>query len=215
MVETNNYCKEYEKTYYSTGYVTDTTKVGKYNYEVQFLDLPSDVNSVAIVGNSKSYFSNSNTDYQAYINNRGNLYMTGNTGKYNVAINNASTFRNTSLKKNNFTFEVSGAYYNRAEGNYATTITINYKNLNGVSPYYASNLSQNVYFVPLKFDVSYTRESKCKWDLASNASKYEDYAIIDTDTEYTWTHRTFEYKWSKEKSLAGYTYTGEYEDRAE
>lgn len=215
LVETNNYCKEYEKTYYSTGYVTDTTKVGKYNYEVQFLDLPSDVNSVAIVGNSKSYFSNSNTDYQAYINNRGNLYMTGNTGKYNVAINNASTFRNTSLKKNNFTFEVSGAYYNRAEGNYATTITINYKNLNGVSPYYASNLSQNVYFVPLKFDVSYTRESKCKWDLASNASKYEDYAIIDTDTEYTWTHRTFEYKWSKEKSLAGYTYTGEYEDRAE
>ena len=214
-VKTYNYCKEYEKTYYSTGYVTDTTKVGKYNYEVQFLDLPSDVNSVAVVNSSKSYFSNSNTDYQAYINNRGNLYMTGNTGKYNVPISNASTFRNTSLKRNNFTFEVSGAYYNRAEGNYATTITINYKNLNGVSPYYASNLSHNVYFVPLKFDISYSRNSTCYRDYESNQWKYKNYSISEPEEEYTWTHRTFDYKWSKETSLAGYTYTGEYEDRAE
>ena len=214
-VTTYNYCKEYEQTYYSTGYVADWTKIGKYSYEVQFTDLPSDVNSVAVVNSSKSYFGSSTSDYQAYINNRGALYMTGNNGKANVAVTNAYTFRNSSLTKNNFTFDVSGAYYSKSQKNWATTITINYKNLNGVTPYYASNLNSNVYFVPLKFDISYSRDKTCVRDYESNKNKYTNYSISDpkTKTETTWIHRTYEYTWSKETKLDGYTYTGEYEDR--
>ncbi len=214
-VTTYNYCKEYEQTYYSTGYVADWTKVGKYSYEVQFTDLPSDVNSVAVVNSSKSYFGSSTSDYQAYINNRGSLYMTGNNNKANVTVTNAYAFRNSSLTKNNFTFEVSGAYYSKTQKNWATTITINYKNLNGVTPYYASNLNSNVYFVPLKFDISYSRDKTCVRDYESNKNKYTNYSISDPETETTWMHRTYEYTWSKETKLDGYTYTGQYEDRTE
>ena len=215
LVTTYNYCKEYEKTYYTTSYVTDWTNVGKYSYEVQFTDLPSDVNDVAVVNSSKSYFGSSTSDYQAYINSRGALYMTGNTGKNDSRVTNAYTFRNSSLTKNNFGFTVSGAYYNKSQKYWATTITINYKNLNGVTAYYDSNLKTNVYFVPLKFDISYSRDNTCIRDYESNKSKYTNYSMSDpkTEAETTWMHRTYEYTWSKETKLDGYTYTGEYEDR--
>lgn len=211
---TYNYCKVYSDTYYSTGYVTDTTKTGKYEYEVQYLELPSDVNSVAVVNSSKSYFSSGLTDYKAYIKNRGNLYMTGNTGLYNVSITNPTLFRESSLKKSNFSYTISGAYYNKAVKEWATTITINYKNLYGVEPYYASNLAKNVYFVPVKWDIEYTRDSKCYRDTEENKNKYTDYSISDPETSYKWVHRTYEYKWSTETSLDGYTYTGIKEERS-
>lgn len=213
-VKYNYYCKECIKTYYSTSYIGTSKNSGTYNYELQFMDLPSDAQNVAIVNNSKSYFSNSNTDYQAYINARGNLYMTGNDGTRNVAISNATAFRASSLKSNNFRFSVTGAYYNSSVAHWAAGVTINYYNISGITPYYANNLKANVIFVPFKFNVTYTRPSACTWDLDSNRSKYNGYMITDSKQEYTWKHRVPQYTWSKETSLSGYTYTGQYEDRA-
>ena len=137
--------------------------------------------------------------------------MTGNTGKYNVPISSATTFKNTSLKRNNFTFDVSGIYL--SGGVYRATVTINYKNTSGVEPYYASNLGYDVYFVPLKFDVSFAYTDDCVRDTADNQDKYDGYSISNPKKETTWMHRSPEYKWSTSKTLAGYTYTGIYEDR--
>ena len=211
-VKTYNYCKKYTDTYYSTSYVMNS-KTTSYSYEAQFVKLPSNAENVAIVNNSISYFSSSTTDYQSYINERGSLYMTNNNSSYNVSIKNASTFRNTSLKTANFDFTVSGAYYNSSKDYWATKIKIYNINLNGVTPYYASNLNANVYFVPVKFDVVYTKSNKCTRDLASNSDNYKNYVKTDLERETVTKYRTVEYKWSKESSLSGYTYTGEYEDR--
>ncbi len=207
------YCKNEEKTYYTTGYVSDSTTLNyTYSYELQFLDLdPDEVSNVAVVNSSKSYFSSSLTDYKAYMNARGTLYMTGNTGKYDVSISNATSFRTSSLKSSNFTFGVSGVYY--SGGVYRAKVTINYKNHSGVTGYYASNLGYNVYFVPLKFDVSYTDLDNCVKDTKDNQSNYSDYDVTNQTTEYVWYHRIVTYKWSTQKNLSGYEYTGEYEDR--
>ena len=139
--------------------------------------------------------------------------MTGNDGKNDVRITNPYAFRASSLNKNNFSFTVSGAYYNKYEKNWATEITVNYKNLNGVTPYEISK-NYSVYFVPLKFNVSYTRTSTCVRDYESNQWKYKNYSISDPDVEYKWMHRLPEYVWSKENKLDGYKYTGISEDRA-
>ena len=213
---TYDYCKDTEKTYYTTGYVTDTTKKNStYTYELQFKDLdPDEINesTIGVVNSSKSYFSTSGTtDYRAYINNRGNLYMTGNTGKYNVSLSNAVSFKNSSLKRNNFTFDVSGIYL--SGGVYRAEVTINYKNNSGVTPYYASNLGYDVYFVPLKFDVSFAYWDDCVRDSADNQDQYDGYSISNPKKEKYWVHRSLEYKWSTSKTLKGYTYTGIYEDR--
>ena len=213
---TYDYCKDTEKTYYTTGYVTDSTKKNStYEYEIQFLDLdPDDINdaTIGVVNSSKSYFSTSGyTDYRAYLNNRGNLYMTGNNDRYNVAISNVTSYKNSSLKSNNFTFDVSGVYL--SGGVYRVTVTINYKNHNGVTPYYASNLGYDVYFVPLKFDVSFAYNDDCVRDTADNQDRYDGYSISNPKKETTWMHRSPEYRWSTQKTLDGYEYTGIYEDK--
>ena len=123
----------------------------------------------------------------------------------------SSSFKNSSLKRNNFTFDVSGIYL--SGGVYRATVTINYKNTSGVDPYYASNLGYDVYFVPLKFDVSFAYTDDCIRDTAENQDKYDGYSISNPKKEKYWVHRSLEYKWSTSKTLKGYTYTGIYEDR--
>ncbi len=206
-VKTYNYCKKYNKTFYTTSYVTNKKTSGSYSYKIQFTDLPSDVNNVTL--NSSSYFSNSTSDYQEYINSRGNLYMTGNTGKNNLVITDANSFKNSSLKSNNFTFSVGNV--TKESNTWYTTINVNYTNLNGVTPYCVTSSGYYTYLVPIKFNISYTTE--CKRDLESNKNKYANYLATDEKNENIWFHRTKEYVWSKETSLSGYTYTGEYEDR--
>ena len=214
---TYNYCKDTERTYYTTGYVTDSTPTNsRLEYELQLLDIdPDEVveDSVAIINSSKSYFSNSLTDYRKYLSNRGNMVMTGGNGDYSVALSSSqvSQYKNSSLTKNNFTFDISGVYYEG--GVYRVYITEYYKNHNGVKPFYASNLGFNVYFVPLKFTISFAYEDDCIRDLADNQDKYDGYSISDPKKETTWMHRIPTYRWSTEKTLDGYEYTGIYEDR--
>ena len=211
---TYNYCLPTEKTYYSTSYVSNSTNTNSgYNYEIQFLDIdPNDIEgTVKIVNSSESYFSSGLTDYRTYINNKNDIYMTGNTGRYDVLPSNPTSFRNSSLDSSNFTFNVGNIYL--SGGIYRTTVTINYKNHNGVTPY-NSNLGYQVYFVPLKFDVEFIDKNDCIRDTEENEYLYDGYKMRDPKEETAYMHRIpIKYKWSTEKYLEGYEYTGIYEDR--
>lgn len=208
-ITTYNYCKENTRSYYTMAYITDNCDARSYTYEFQLANLPSNATDITI--KNKSYFDSSLTDYQAYINYRNNQYMSGNSGNKKIVINDVNAFRNSSLKSNNFTFSISNPYY-KTDG-YKTSVTINYKNSNNVNAYYESNLNRNIYFMPVKFDVSYITADSCKKDLSSNSFKYSGYIKKDQETTTSWIHRTPEYKWSTETSLDGYTRTGNYEDR--
>lgn len=216
-VTTYNYCLETTKTYRSTGYVTEGTNPHTYTYELQFLDIdPYRVNdsTIGVINSSKSYYGSSLADYRAYMADKKKsnyLYMTGNTGKYDVRIPDEYIYRNSSLKSNNFTFNVSGIRL--VNGVYRATVTVNFKNYYGVTPYYSSNLGKNVYFVPLKFDVSYADRYNCVRDLESNKWNYSNHYMTDPYTTTEWMHRTVEYKWSTSTKLSGWEYTGEYRDK--
>ena len=216
-VKTYNYCKqnEYEKTYYVTDYVNKIIKSSNYDYDVYLKDIPSDAENVTLVKNSDSYFNSNNTaDYQNYIYNRNNIELYSNKGKDYVSLNNAFNFRDSSLKKSNFKFSVDDDIYYDSNKNYWTTnVKIRYKNADDVTPYYSSNISKYIYFIPIKFTVSYTLDDSCVRDTESNASKYSNYSKTECKYETVWKHKNAEYVWSKETKLDGYTYTGEYEDR--
>lgn len=206
---TYNYCKVDNKTVYSTSWVGSSSKSTSYNYELQMLNIPENVNDLKIDRNSISYFSNNLTDYQAYIDNKYNVYQTGNDFKWDIIPKNSTVFRASALTRNNFGFTVQDAYL--SGGVYRTKININYYNGNGVVPYQSDKGS--VYFVPLKFNVTYTDKSTCVRDTEANAGKYVGYTKTDKIVETKWVHRIPTYKWSKETSLAGWEYTGIYEDR--
>ena len=211
---TYNYCKLTNKTYYTDSYVSKTDSYPyTYNYELQILDIdPNDIVSGSIDLVSSSYFSSGLTDYQAYLDQRDRfLAMTGNTGEYDAEVSSASTMRNGALKSNNFTYRLSDIYL--SGGYYRTRVTINYRNPNGVNPYYASNLGYYIYSVPVKFVVEYAKKSDCVRDTAENSSKYSGYIKTDPQTETTWRHRIPEYKWTTNRTESGWTYTGVYEDR--
>ena len=116
-------------------------------------------------------------------------------------------YRASSLKSKNFDFDVSGIY--RKGNNYYVDITINVKNTDGAQKYYDKKLGYSLYYVPLKFDLSYSLEDDCIRDYKSNESKYPNYSVSDPKTIIKWKHRTYEYIWSKTKDLEGWTFTGE------
>ena len=220
-VTSYNYCKETTKTYYTSSYVTDwTDKNSSYSYEYQMLDLdPTKIaeGTIGVVASSKSYFNNNNlADYNNYLaaKNAGVMYMTGNTGKGDSSLTNAGQLKTSSLTSKNFTFNISGAYLQG--GTYRTTITINYKNNNGVTPYYDSKLGYNVYAVPVKFDVSFAYNSDCIRDYAGNEKYYSNRgytSISNPQITQRWQHRTITTTWSSDSNLSGWTKTGNTEYR--
>ena len=217
-VTTYNYCEQTTRTYYSSSYVSANSGAKTYQYEFQILDLdPSDlVQGAKIVTSSKSYFNlSSYADYNNYKaeKNRFAVYMTGNTGAYDTSLPSASVFNRSSLGSSNFTFGIGSLYLQ--SGIYRTNITINFKNGTGVSSYTSSNTSINdpLFFVPVKFDVVFADKSDCVRDTAANSSNYSNALVLDPQTQDVWEHRTVTYKWSTSKTLSGWTYTGEYEDR--
>ncbi|MEG1009516.1 MAG: hypothetical protein RSF67_06880, partial [Clostridia bacterium] len=204
-----DYCKEHTNTYYTSSYI-DAKRANntKYTYTIKLDNISNYRTKENTVGvSNKSYFSPNLTDYIAYLNTRDeNITMIGANQKYNVYPNSIYDFKNSSLDIDNFTFNVSGAYKN---GNaYFVDVTINYKNGNGIIPYNAKNIGYNVYFVPLKFNVSYSTNSDCIRDTELNKWKYNGYSVSNPSYETGCHHREIFYKWSTEKSLAGYTYTG-------
>lgn len=213
-ITTSDFCPIERKTYYSSGYVTQGTTKGSYNYELQLKDIyPEDVAHIRL--SSKSYFSNSGTkDYKEYINQKySSLYMTGNSYKYEAYVSNPTTMKNSSLRSSNFTFDVSKIYYSKPYDTYATTVTINFRDYRGITPFYANSFNQYVYFVPLKFEVEVAYKDECIHDVDENWTRYDNSFVLNTREERIWTHRTVDYTWSTNKNLSGWEYTGVYEDR--
>ena len=139
--------------------------------------------------------------------------MTGNSGSREVEPTTAYTFSRSALGSSNFTFGVGGLFLQ--SGIYRSTITINYKNGTGVTPYTSSNsnITDPLFFVPIKFDIKYAAKDDCVRDTVNHASRYTDAIVTDPRTEEVWEHRNINYKWSTNKNLSGWTWTGEYEDR--
>ena len=217
-VTTYNYCEQTTRTYYTVSYVSASSGAKTYQYEFQILDLdPADlVQPAKIVTSSKDYFNRSTaTDYNNYIaeKNRFAVYKTGNTGSLDVEQTTAYTFSRSALGSTNFTFAVGSLYLQ--SGIYRSNITVNYKNGTGVTAYTSSNsnIKDPLFFVPIKFNVVFADKADCVRDTAANSSKYSNALVLDPQTKEVWEHRNINYKWSTNKNLSGWTWTGEYEDR--
>ena len=142
------------------------------------------------------------------------IEMVGATGKGDANITNVYVFRDTSLKYGNFSYDISNAY--RSGNSYYVNVTIRPLNLNGISlAFNDPKMGYSLYFVPLKFNISYINKNCCVRDNANKLSTYtsKGYVYRDKQTEYYWMHRIPEYKWSTEKVLSGWTYTGTMEYR--
>ena len=134
-------------------------------------------------------------------------------GRQEVKINDATTFKNASLEKDNFTFSFDKTKYDYSQRTWATEISVKYNNYNGAKKYTVSDHVGDVIFTPIKFNILYTKADTCKRDLESNSNKYKGYIKIEENVSSKWLHRTPEYVWSKDSNLSGYTKTGNYEDR--
>ena len=197
----SEYCENETHTYYTVSYVT---KKQSYTYKLELTNLDN-VSSVKI--KNDNYFTSYN-DYKRYINNKyEDLEMVGGN---TVSLPKASVIRDASLESDNFKYTISKVY--KEKGKYYVDVTVTVKNLTGVTPYYESNIKSNIYYVPIKFTVSYLDKNDCIVDKTDNSKNYSDYTIIDTWTEtvdiYRYKNVIPEYKYSSANSLSGYTKTG-------
>lgn len=200
-VSYSKYCKNEEYTYYTVSY---TNRVTSYNYKLELTNLDN-VNSVKV--KSDSYFNGYN-DYQNYITNKyKSLEMVG--GETH-SLPSATILENASLTSKNFEYIVSNVY--KENGKYYVNISIKTKTLNGVTPYYESNISKKIYYVPVKFTISYINENNCVDDKTENKTNYTNYTLMNTWTEKVNIYRhiitTKEIVYSNQTSLEGYTKTG-------
>ena len=103
----------------------------------------------------------------------------GVSDKYSVPFTSGSMLKTYSLKSTNFNKYLSSPY--KSNGIWYTDATVNIRNYNNVTKYYAPNLKDYIYFVPFYFDVEYTDQYDCFDDKASNSYKYKDnYKIVNT-----------------------------------
>lgn len=189
------YCADdQEKTYYTTSYVgVDVESGTSYKYRIRLDDIdPAKVSesSVGVVNSSKSYFGGTE-DYQEYINSRDEhitLLTAAGTAhtdtSHNVYMTDPEAFKASSLKRNNFDFNISGVKLHD-DGYYYVEVTIEVKGVSGVTPYASSNAGE-VYFVPVKFDVAYSNLDDCVVDSAELADEYSaaGYSVGLTDDQY-------------------------------
>jgi len=199
----SNYCKIEEYTYRTVGFITEKMN---YSYKLELTNLDN-VSNVEI--ESDSYFTGLN-DYQKYLNKASqDLQMEGAKPEDSISLPNASSVKNASLDSDNFTYTVSDVY--KENGKYYVDIKVKVKNLNGVTPYYTSKIKSNVYYVPIKFTVSYVNKDNCVIDLTSNSNIYSDYTITKTWNEnvdiYRYKIKRNEYVYSA-TPVEGYTKTG-------
>ena len=170
------YCKVENKTYYSTSYVSASQNTWNYNWTIKFDDL-YDVQDLEVISHKYLTTTNHyNKAYRDYINGKDISMVGGNTG-YEVPITSGSILKTYSLKSTNFYKYLSVPYY--SNGSWYVDASINIRNYNNLTEYYASNIGRYIYFVPFYFEVSYTNMNKCYNDKASKASSYSDYKVKD------------------------------------
>lgn len=211
---TYDYCLLRNQTIYSTSYTTNNN-THIYKYTLHLTNIKSNnVKSENIEIKNRSYFNNNSyTDYQNYIDSKKVpvIDMVNDNSKYHSKFASLEAYKESSLKSNNFTFTVGDIY--KVGNDYYTDVTINVKNANSVKAYYDNNLKYSLYYVPIKFNLSYVDANCCIRDSKDNYSRYPGLIATDPKVEYSWQHRTLEYTWSTEKTLSGWTYTGISEER--
>lgn len=172
-------CKYESNTYYTTSYVTiNTSENYTYTYTLQVNDLTGvDAKDISI---EADYFSSGTTDYSKYISTRDEyLEMIGNTGENNVYFTSSTKFKNSSLTSDNFKFWVGDVYeYNNK---YYVQIKIYYMDADDVDMYYSSEIGNYVYFVPVKFTITYYDKDDC-YSKTTSETVYNWY--IDLDETY-------------------------------
>lgn len=200
-----DYCLTKTCEYYTTSWVS-TDRLQNYTYTLKIKDsyLFKDEH---IKLYSHSYFRTSLIDYKNYLNNRSiDLEVVNNNTYYNVYNINEYQLRDSSLTRDNFTYNISNPY---KKGNYYyVDVTIRIKNFNNVSPFYFSNAGKNIYFVPFKFSVSHLEDKYCFSDKSSNKLYYQGYIYTNPHYKYT-----SSYKWTTSINEPNMTYTGIWEYR--
>ena len=202
-VSYSKYCKTENYTYRTVGYVT--TKQN-YTYTLELMNL---YNVSSVEYKNSNYFTTL-SDYKNYLEKKyKDLEMVGESGK-KYDLPSATTIRNSSLDSTNFKYTVSEVY--KKNNNYYVDITVNIKNLNGVEPYYESNIKSSIYYVPIEFTITYTDENNCLTDKTDNSDNYYGYKIVDKWSEkidiYRYRTTILEYKYTNATSLEGYKKTG-------
>jgi uncharacterized repeat protein (TIGR02543 family) len=173
----NTYCKINNERYFSTSYVNGNQTAWNYNWTIRFDKIKSNDLKITNVGylNTTSLY---NQSYSNLINGRG-ISMVGGNNVYSVLFTSGSMLKTYSLKSTNFNKYLSSPY--KSNGVWYTDATVNIRNYNNVTKYYAPNLKDYIYFVPFYFDVEYTDQYNCFDDKASNSYKYkDDYKIVNT-----------------------------------
>lgn len=183
--------KNYTKTYYAMGVMSNNTLYDTtYTKDININDLLN-VKNVKLVAHD--YF----TSYQDYVNFMSQsvkpYFIFGDTISKKVCINKTNLFKQASLTNNNFTYKLNKVY--QKNGQYYVSITVNYKNASGVDPICNCYTGERIFFTPIKFKISYSKDETC---IKIKKVKY---------------YRTYTYKWSLNKYEEGYTYTGISEER--
>lgn len=183
--------RNYTKTYYATGVMSNNTLYDTtYTKDVNINDLLN-VKNVKLI--SHDYF----TSYQDYVNfmNQSTkpYFIFGDTISGKVCINKVDLFKQASLTNNNFTYKINKVY--QKNGQYYVSITVSYKNASGIDPICNCYTGERIFFTPIKFKISYSKDETC------------------TKTKKVKYYRTYTYKWSLNKYEEGYTYTGISEER--
>jgi len=187
----------------SYSYVKEPTT---YTYKLELKNLN---NAGAISVTDHGYFDTYN-DHSLYLNSRNqDLQMNG--GNPNaIAYPSLNELMNSDLDRNNFNYKISKAY--EQDGKYYIDITVDVKNVNGVTPYYNYSIKRNVYFVPIKFSIMYYDANNCEIDKSDNWFNYSGYMIPETWYEkldvYRYKNIIPEYTYSSETYLEGYKKTG-------
>ena len=173
----NTYCQIKNETYYSISYVGGDQKTWNYDWTIRFDNIRNTNNLKITEVGYLNTLTDYNNAYNKVISNKG-LSMVGGTGKYNVAVTSGSMLRTYSLKQTNFNKSLSTPYYSK--GYWYTDAYVSIRNYNNLTKYYAPNLGSYIYFVPYYFKVKYTDNSSCVDDLASRASRYANYEVVDS-----------------------------------
>ena len=172
----NEYCKIEEDTYYSISYVSNEKNTWNYSWEIKFDDIKNALNVKVTDFGHLTTNSMYNIAAQKF-DNKGISMTTGNGGGV-VNPLNGSILRTYSLKANNFVPSVGSPYY--SNGIWYARLSVNIRNYNNVTSYYASNIKNYIYFVPFYLSVEYTDLTNCVTDKASNSYKYKDYEVVDS-----------------------------------
>ena len=181
------------KTYYASAIMSHHTL---YNSTHIYNLMIADLNGLNITNykiNYSSYFT-SNSDYQAFLNQKYKpTFIIGDTVYGSVCLNTLNSFKTASLTQNNFTYTLGNIY--KSNNKYYLPINITYKNAYGVNPVCNCSTNEQVFFLPIKFNISYTENTVC---------------VKTIKVTY---YRSYVYKWSTNIYEEGYTYTGISEER--